>query len=317
MSLRSALAGLLLMLAASNAWAQSRPVRVLVGLPPGGGVEAVSRIFAEKLRETLGQPFVIENRVGGSGLIAMEALRTAAPDGHTLLFAPSGGVTLIAQTFRKPRFDPFKDVVPVAMVGTIDVVLVANAATGLSTLAEYLAAVKSDTRLRNFGAAPGTIPHLAAATFADAAGIDPLHVPYKGAGQVITDVLGGVLAVSVVTAGEAMGHQRAGRLRIVASFGATRSPLMPDVPTMKESGYAVESGGWFGFYAPAGTPPDVIDRYGRALVAATAAPDVRERLERFGVQAIGKGSAEVAAIMRADYEMWGRAIRVAKLELQD
>ena len=302
---------------ANVATAQQKPVRILVGLAPGGGVDLVSRLFADKLREALKQPFIVENRVGASGLIAMDALRASPADGSVLLFAPSGGITLISQTFKNPRFDPFKDVIPVAMVGIVEVVLVVNANVKVGSIAELVAAAKTDERIRNFGSAPGTIPHLSAALFADAAGIELVHIPYKGAGQVIVDVLGGVLSASVVTAGEAVNQQRAGKIRILATFGTNRSPLMPDVPTMTEIGYPIQANGWHGFYAPAGTPADVVDRIGRALVAASGAADVRERLIQSGVDPAGKMSREVAEIMRSDYANWTRAIRLAKLPPQD
>ena len=315
-----ALSGVLLVFAVlttNPATAQQKPVRILVGLAPGGAAELVSRLYADKLREALKQPFIVENRAGASGLIAMDALRAAPADGSVLLFAPNGGITLISQTFRNPRFDPFKDVVPVAMVGVVEVVLVVNAGVKASSIAELVALAKGEERMRNFGSAPGTIPHLSAALFADAAGIELVHVPYKGAGQVIVDLLGGVLMASVVTAGEAVNQQRAGKVRILATFGAKRSPLMPDVPTMNEAGYPVQASGWFGFYAPAGTPAHVIDRIGRALVTASEAADVRERLMQSGIEPAGKMSNEVTEIMRADYANWTRAIRLARLPPQD
>lgn len=310
-------AAVLLALTAACAFAQQKPVRVLVGLAPGGATEMVSRLYADKLRAALGQPFIVENRVGASGLIAMDALRASPADGSVLLFAPNGGITLIAQTFRNPRFDPFKDVVPVAMVAQVDVVLVVNAAVNAKSVAEFVALAKTDARYRNFGSAPGTIPHLSAALFADAAGIEMLQVPYKGAGQVIIDVLGGQLQASIVTSGDALPLHRAGKVRLLATFGAQRSPLIPDIPTMKESGFALEVNSWFGFYAPAGTPAETVDRIGRALVEASRAPDVRERLAVVGVEAAGRLSQEVSRIMRTDYEMWRRAIKIAGLQPQD
>ncbi|MSQ20661.1 MAG: tripartite tricarboxylate transporter substrate binding protein [Betaproteobacteria bacterium] len=297
--------------------AQQKPVRVLVGLAPGGAAELVARLYTETLRVSLKQPFIIENRAGASGLIAMDALRAAPADGSVLLFAPNGGITLISQTFKNPRFDPFKDVVPIAMVGVVEVVLVVNASVKVNATAELVALAKADAQFRNFGSAPGTIPHLSATLFADAAGIDLVHIPYKGAGQVIVDILGGVLFASVVTAGEGVQHQRSGKVRILATFGAKRSPLMPAVPTMTEAGFPVEAAGWFGFYAPAATPTDVVERLGRALVAASTAPDVRERLMQAGIEPVGKMGSEVAEIMRADYANWTRAIRLAKLQPQD
>lgn len=311
------IAAALLAAVCAGASAQQKPIRVLVGLAPGGAVEMVSRLYSEKLRAALGQPVVVENRVGASGLIAMDALRASPADGSVLLFAPNGGITLVSQTFKNPRFDPFKDVVPVAMVARADFVLAVNAAVNATTTAEYVALAKSDAKYRAFGAAQGAIPHLLSVLFAHAAGIDALHVPYKGAGQVVIDLLGGQLHGSIVTPGEGLAHSRAGKLRLLASTGSVRSPLMPDIPTLKEQGYAVEGDSWFGFYAPGSTPAEAVDRIGRALVEASRAADVRERLAQVGIEPAGRMSQEVAKIMRADYEMWKRAIKIAGLKPLD
>jgi tripartite-type tricarboxylate transporter receptor subunit TctC len=316
-SIQACIVALLLLLASPMAGAQQKPIRVLVGLSPGGAVEMVSRLYADKLRVALGQPVIVENRVGASGLIAMDALRASPADGSVLLFAPNGGVTLLPHTFRNPRFDPFKDVAPVAMVARLDVVLGVHPAVNAKTLAEFVALAKADQRYRSFGAAPGTIPHLLAALFAEAAGFEALHVPYKGAGQVAIDLIGGQLPASLITTGEGLPHSRAGKLRLLAMTGAERSPLMPEVPTMRELGYPVQANAWFGFYAPGATPPAVIDRLGRALVEASQTPEVRERLTQVGIEPDGRSSGETLKAMRADYEMWGKAVRIAGIQPQD
>ena len=305
---------LLLISVASAVPAQQKTVRVLVGLAPGGTVELVSRLYAEKLRAALGVPVVIENRVGASGLIAMEALRNSAPDGSTLLFAPNGGVTLVPQTNRNARFDPFKDLLPVAQVAIGDFVFAVNSGVGARTLAEYIGLAKQDAKYRNLGSALGTIPHLLSVLFANAAGFELSQITYKGGGQVSIDILGGQLQASFVTPGEAVPHQRSGKMRLLAQSGARRSALLPNIPTLRESGIAIDMSSWFGFYAPAGTPAAVIEQIGRPLVEAARSTEVRERLAQVGIEAAGRPADEVARQMRADYEMWARAIKLAGLK---
>ena len=296
---------------------QSRPVRVLMGLPPGAGLEAIARVFADKLRVSLGQPVIVENRVGASGLIAIDALRASPADGSVLLFAPSSSVTLLPQTFKKPRFDPFADVMPIATVAKTEVALAVRTQTPATTVAELINLARTDIDARSFGSAPGTIPHLVAALFAQAAAMEILHVPYKGAGQVITDLLGGQLQASFVTSGAGLPHHRAGKVRILAIGGPERSALLPEVPTLRELGYPIEAMGWFGFFAPAGTPAPTLDAISKTLVEASRAPDVRERLAATGNEAMGREAADTLRAMRNEYEMWRRAIALAGLTLQD
>lgn len=307
----------LLLLAASIVSAQTRPVRVLVGLPPGGSVEVVARVYSEKLRQALGQVFLVENRVGASGMIALDALLAAPADGSVVLFAPNGGVTLVPRTLRK-SFDPFKDVVPIASVARLEMVIAANAEVPAKTLQEFIALARGDARYRTFGAAHAAIPHLVGALFAQAAGLEVLHVAYRGAGQVVPDLIGGQLLASVLTSGEALPHARAGKLRMLATTGARRSQFTPDVPTLREAGLAGEiEDAWFGFYALAGTPAAALEPIARALVEASRAPDVRERFAPFGIETVAATGADVVARMRADAAIWTRALGAAGIKAEN
>ena len=312
----SALA-ILLTLASSGAAAQQKPVRVLVGLAGGGSLDTMTRLYADKLRVSLGQPFIVENRAGASGLIAIDALRAAPADGSVLMTAASGSITLLPNTFKSPRFDPTRDFVSVAQMAQVDFVLTTHPGVPAKTAAEFAALARSEAKYRTFGSAPGTNPHLLATGFARAAGITATHVPYKGNGQAMVDLIGGQISALFLTPGEALELNRSGKVRLLASSGARRSNLMPDVPTLKESGYEVEGSAWFAFFAPSGTPQTVIDRLGRAIVEAAASTDLRERLAHAGIEAAGLPAKDLAAKIRSEYQQIGNELRASGFEQQD
>lgn len=304
-------------LIASGATAQQKPVRILVGLAAGGSLDTTTRLVADRLRASLGQPVVVENRAGASGLIAIEALKAGPPDGSLLMAAASGTITLLPNTYRSPRFDPTRDFVPVAQMAQIDFVLTVNPSLPAKTAAEFAALARTEARYRNFGSAPGTTPHLLATQFARAADIAAVHVPYKGNAQALVDLIGGQLPAAFPAAGEVIELARSGKVRMLASAGKRRSNLMPEVPTLKESGYEVEGDAWFALFAPAGTPEAVSERLGRAVIEAVAGADLRERLAHAGIEAAGLPAKELGVRVRAEYERLGRELRASGFRLQD
>ena len=308
---------LVLVAFASCASAQQKPVRVLVGLAAGGSLDTMTRLFADKLRASLGQPVLVENRAGASGLIAIEALKAAPADGTVLMTAASGSITLLPNTFKTPRFNPTRDFIPVAQMAQVDFVLTVNPGVPAKTAAEFAAIAKSDPKYRTFGTAPGTNPHLLATTFARIANIDAVHVPYKGNGQAVIDLVGGQIAACFLTAGEAIEIDRGGKARVLASAGSRRSNLMPNVPTLRESGFDIEGNAWFAFFAPAGTPDTVVERLSRAIVEAAASSDLRERLARGAIEAAGMSSRELTEKIRAEYRQIGEALRTSGFSQQD
>jgi len=308
---------LILTLASPGATAQQKPIRVLVGLPGGGSLDAMTRLYADKLRVSLGQPVIVENRAGASGLIAIDALRAAPADGSVLMTAASGSITLLPNTFKSPRFDPTRDFIPVAQMAQVDFALTTHPGVAAKTAAEFAALARSEAKYRTFGSAQGTNPHLLATGFARAAGIAAIHVPYKGNGQALVDLIGGQISAVFLTAGEALELNRSGKVRMLATSGARRSNLMPDVPTLKESGYDLEGSAWFAFFAPLGTPQAVIERLGRAIVEAAASADLRERLAHAGVEAAGLPSKDLAAKIRSEYQQIGKDLRASGFEQQD
>lgn len=310
----SAALALLLTLASSCAVAQQKPVRVLISLASGGSLDMTTRLFADKLRISLGQPVIAESRAGASGLIAIDALKSGPADGSLLMTAVSGTITLLPNTFKNPRFDPTKDFMPVAQFVQLDFVLTIYPGAPANTPAEFAALARRDPKYRTFGSAPGTNPQLLAIAFSRAAGVEVVHVPYKGNGQAITDLIGGQISAIFLTAGEALQLHRSGKARMLATSGARRSSLMPDVPTLRESGYDVEGSSWSGFFAPLGTPEAVIDRLERAVVEAAASTDLRERLANIGIEAVALSRQELAAKIRSEYQQIGNDLRASGFE---
>lgn len=308
---------LVLALASSGAAAQQKTVRVMVGLAAGGSLDTMTRLFAEALRVSLEQPVIVENRAGASGLIAIEALKAAPADGSVLMTAASGSITLLPNTFKTPRFDPTRDFLAVAQMAQVDFVLTINPGVPAKTAAEFAALARSEAKYRTFGTAPGTNPHLLATRFARIANIAAVHVPYKGNAQALVDLIGGQIAAAFLTAGEGLEIDRAGKVRVLASAGNRRSNLMPNVSTLKELGFDVEGSAWFAFFAPAGTPQAVVDRLSRAIVAAAASADLRERLAHAGIEAAGLPQRELAARIRAEYEQIGNELRTSGFRQQE
>jgi len=313
----SGVVALVLALASSGALAQQKPVHVLVGLAAGGSLDTMTRLYAESLRASLGQPFIVENRAGASGVIAIDALRAAPADGSVLMTAASGSITLLPNTYKKPRFDPTRDFVPVGQMAELDFVLTTHPAVPAKTATEFAALAKSDPKYRSFGSSPGTNPHLLAMAFARAAGIEAVYVPYKGNGQALVDLIGGQIAALFLTAGEALELGPSGKVRMLASSGARRSNLMPNVPTLKESGYDVVGSAWFAFFAPVGTPKETIDRLSAAIVQAAGSAELRERLAHAGIEAAALPSKELAAKIGSEYRQIGNDLRAIGFKQQD
>ncbi len=296
---------------APGASAQQKPIRVLVTLAAGGSLDATTRLFAERLHESLGQPVIVENRAGASGRIAMEALKAAPADGSVLMASASGSITLLPNTFKTPPFDPNRDFAPVAQMAEVAFALTVNAGVPARTASEFAALAKADPAFRSIGSTPRSNTNLLAWGFARAADVPVVHVPYKGNGQAILDLIGGRISGAFLAIGEALQQRGSGKLRVLATTGARRSSLMPDMPTLKESGYDVEGSAWFALFAPAGTPPATVERLSRAVVEAAASPELRERLAHAGVETAPLSSKELAAKIRAEYQDIGRALRAS------
>ncbi len=300
-----------------GAAAQQKSIRILVGLAAGGSLDTTTHLVAEKMRVSLGQPVIVENRAGASGLIAIDALRAAPPDGSVLLASASGSITLLPNTYKTPRFDPTRDFIAVAQLAQINFVLTVNPGVPAKTAAEFAAASRANPKLAVFGSAPGTNSHLLAIQFARAAGIQAVHASYKGNAQLLADLTGGQITAAFPAQGEVTELSHSGRVRMLAVSGARRSTLLPDVPTLKESGFDVAGDAWFSLFAPPGTPPAVVERIEKAAVQAVGTPELRQRLAHAGIEAAALSSKELAARIRTEYEQIGRELRASGFQLQD
>jgi tripartite-type tricarboxylate transporter receptor subunit TctC len=292
--------------------AQERPIRILVGYPPGAISDSLTRLVAEHLSKTLKQPVVVENKAGAGGRIANEVVKGAAADGTTLLMTPVATMSIFPHSYAgQLRYDPFKDFAPVAHLANFQIGLGVQAQVPAKSLAEYVAWVKADPAKNGFyaSAAAGSIPHFFGVMFARAAGIKLTHVPYKGTAPAMQALAAGeVSAVSTVVA-DIKPLVDAGKARLLAVGGEQRDPMFPDVPTFKQLGYDLVAQPWYGLFAPAGTPPATIERLAKAVATAMQDPAFHKRLVDLGLEPTGYGPARLAAIMKADYERWGPAIR--------
>jgi tripartite-type tricarboxylate transporter receptor subunit TctC len=289
------------------------PVRILVGFAPGGGADIIARLFADKMREPLGATIIVENRTGAGGRIAAEALKNAVPDGNTILLTPIVIPVLAPLIYTNLSFDPAKDFAPLSLVGFFQFGFAVGGTHPAKTMQEYVAWVKANPQQANFGSpAPGSLPHFFGAMIGRSIGVDMQHIAYKGGAPMLNDLVGGQIPAGIDTHIELLELDRSGKIRVLASSGASRSPLLPSVPTFKEAGFTgIEGSGWYAFYAPAKTPAAAVDALSRAIVAVTLMPEVKERLTRMGVEVQGSTPAQLAKLMADDTAKWGPVIKAS------
>ena len=297
---------------AALAAAQEGSVRMVLGFPAGATSDILSRLVAENMRQTLGQPVIVENKPGAGGRVANETVKAARADGTTLLMTPVATMSIFPHSFGDLRYDPFKDFAPVAHLSDFQLSLGVGASVPAKSLKEYVALVKKDPKMGYYAsAAAGSIPHFLGVMFARTAGIEMTHVPYKGTAPALQALAAGEIAAATTLAADVGALVKGGRARLLAVSGATRDPAFPDVPTFKEQGYDMEGTGWYGLFAPAGTPQAAIDRLSRAAIAAIKDAGVNQKMLAIGLQPTGHGPAELARIMKADYDKWGPVIRAS------
>ena len=295
------------------AW-PSKPVRVIVPFAPGGSTDVIGRLLAQKLAEMWGQSVVVENRTGAGGNIGADLVAKSPGDGYTLLFA-SGSIAINPQLYKNMPFDTQKDLVPITNVASGPMLVVVPDDSPAKSVKDLIAMAKARPGTVNFGSAGvGSQVHLAAENFADAAGIDIVHVPYKGEAPAYTDLIGHQTQMMVGNFAAASALLGAGRLRALAVTGKTRSPLLPDVPTVAESGLpGFENSGWFGLFAPAGTPPDILAKIQRDSLKVLAATDFKARLYVQGMAPVGNTPAQFAKAMDEESKHWAAVVKNRKL----
>ena len=286
---------------------------MLVGFPPGGAVDILGRLFAEPMGEAIGRTVIVENRPGAVGQIAAEALKAAAPDGATLMVAPDASVIIRPQTLSKPPFDPLADFAPVAHAGNWATALGIHAGLPAKTLSEFVSWAKADPDRASFGSSgAGGSTHFFGVLLGQTVGVTLRQVPYKGAGPAILDVVAGHIPATIQPLGTLLAQAKAGKITILGMSGSRRSPGAPEVPTFAELGFpALTADGWFGIFAPAGTPPETTAKLNVAFVRAMRAPALGEKMRNLDLEVREMSPQEFAAVVRADYARWGPVIRAS------
>jgi tripartite-type tricarboxylate transporter receptor subunit TctC len=307
----SAGAALAVPLAQAQAPYPSKPVRLIIPFPPGGSNDIVGRMVATQLAERLGQQVVVDNRGGAGGIIGTELAARAAPDGYTLLLV-SVAYAYNTSLYKKLPYDPIKSFTPVAMLGTGPVALAVYAGLPANSVRELIALAKEKPgALQYASAGVGTFQHLAGELFRIQAGINVVHVPYKGGGPATMDVIAGHAHYSTGSLIQYLPHLRSGKLRVLGTGGATRSPLLPDVPTIAEAVPGYEANNWWGMLAPAGTPAPLVERLHRELSAILTSAETQRRFQTEGAEAVQMSSAEFGKLIAADTEKWARVVKEA------
>ena len=307
-----------LALAALPAAAQNfptRPVRIVVASPPGGGTDIMARLLAEPLREDLGQPVVVENKGAGNGILGSLEVSRAAPDGHTVMMV-AGALAIVPSVYSKLPFDPLKDLKPIALIAQVPLILVTKNDSPVNTMADLVALAKRDgdkVTYASFGNA--TPSHLVGESMNQLAGLKMTHVPYKGSAAALTDVLGGLVTFGILDAVSMTPQVKGGRVKAIAVTGPKRFHALPDKPTLVESGIPFDPVGWHAAFAPAAIAPALAARWNAAFVKATSRPDIRERIVSGGSVPIEPPLTveQWTARFQQDVEQWGRVAKAAKI----
>jgi tripartite-type tricarboxylate transporter receptor subunit TctC len=312
---RRVLTALLLATASGMAFAQAwpaKPIRMVIPYPPGGPTDILGRIVAQQLEARLGQPVVVDNKPGASGMIGADIVAKAPPDGTTLLVNASIHV-INPSLYKKPPHDAIRDFAPVSLIADVPLVLVAAPSQGFNTVQDVIAAAKADPKRLNFASSGNAAaPHLAGEAFKIATGVQMQHVPYKGSGPALADVIGGQTQLMFDSMPSSIGQIRAGKLRAIAVTTAKRASALPDVPTIAESGvpgYDIST--WYGVWAPPGTPAEIVDRVSQEIAQIVRQPAVRERLAALGAEPVGNTPQEFAAYTRSELAKWERIVKAS------
>jgi tripartite-type tricarboxylate transporter receptor subunit TctC len=290
----------------------TKPVRVLIGFPPGGGEDFHARTVAQKLTDLLGQQVIVDHRPGAGGVIAWDLVTKSAPDGYTLTIT-GGGLTAAPSIYPKFPFDPARDLAAVAQISEHQYMLVSHRSVPVSTIAELVAlARKSPGKLNYSSSGIGSMPHLAGALFVSTAKVKIVHVPYKGGAASLLDVIAGQCDMTIGTIPSVHPHVQAGKVRAIAVTGRKRARMAPDVPTIAESGLAgYELSSWYGVFAPAAVPVEIVSQLGAAVLQAVKMPDVQERLLQVGSEPAPGSGEQLARRVRSDLAKFAEIARIA------
>jgi tripartite-type tricarboxylate transporter receptor subunit TctC len=289
-----------------------QPIRIIFPYAAGGSGDALARLIADKMQAGLNRPVIVENRTGAGGRIGVNDVKNAPPDGNTLLLTPIAPMSIYPNVYAKLDYDPIKDFAAIAQLGTFDLGIAVGPQVEAKTLKELINWAKTHPGEANFAVpGAGALPHFLGILFARKAGIDMRAVPYRGSAAGLADVMAGHIAMIVTTTSDLVQMHKAGRIRILATSDKARSPFLPDVPTFREAGYDVVGTGWYGMFAPAKTPPDIIARYNALVLAAVKSPELKDKMLAFGLQPTGTSADEFAKIVQADLAFWGPPIKAS------
>ena len=315
----AALGGLALApLTQAQAFTPGQPIKVLIGVPAGGTQDVLTRAIAQEVRDSLG-PLIIDNRSGAAGRIAVEAVKTAAPDGHTLLLGTAGMMTMFPNAYRNLSYDPIKDFVPIVNAARFELALVVGKDVPANSLLEFLAWAKAQgdkVSFASYGA--GTPSHFLGEMLNRSAGLKMVHVPYRGSTPARQDVMGGTIPVYFDTVGGALQMLPTGRVKVLATSGDKRSPLMPSLPTFVEAGQKdVVATAWFAYYAPLKTPQPVVDKLRAEFTRAVNSREVRQQLLQNGMYPVGDDANALLKTMREDTARWGGIMKAVNFQASD
>jgi tripartite-type tricarboxylate transporter receptor subunit TctC len=305
--------------AAGGAWAQaypSKPIRIVVGFPPGGGNDIIARLVGAKMQESWGQPVMIDNKPGANSIIASELVAKSAPDGYTLLVNATGGMSVNPVVYAKLPYDPLKDFVPISMVGSFPLVLVVNPAVPANSMRELIAYARANPGKLNYSAG-STGFQVATEMFKQMTGVDVRHIPYKGSAASITAVIAGDVQMTIVDTLPVVPQIKAGKVRALAVTSAKRAGSMPDLPTVAESGApGYEMALWIGVFAPAGTPREIADKLNAEVVRIVNLPDIHEKLAGMGVEPLGNSSEQMAEWIRREIAKYGPVVKAGNIRVE-
>ena len=296
----------------------TRPIRLIVSYAAGGSTDATARLFAQGVSTALGQQVVVENKPGANGLIGTEGVARATPDGYTLLFGPIATNSIASSLYTNLRYDPIKDFVAITEVARTPLLFVVGPSVPAKTVQEFLTYARGASKNLNYGSGgQGTASHIVGAVFVRLAGISAQHVPYKGSGLALNDVMGGHVDLMFDALGTSIQHVRAGKLRALGISTASRSALAPDIPTLTEAGLpGLEISWWFGLFAPRGTPDAVVEKLASASVETLNRQDVRTAFAAQGLEPVGSSPAEFGKKVIHEAEYWGKVIRESGIKAE-
>jgi tripartite-type tricarboxylate transporter receptor subunit TctC len=302
----------LVVAASANAQVGESPIHIVIPYPAGGVGDAAARMIAESMRVRLNRPVIVENKPGAAGRLGVQAVKNAPADGSVLLFTPIAPMSVFPHVYDQLGYDPVQDFEPISQIATFDLAVAVGASVSATSLKELVEWLKANPGQAAYGTpAAGSLPHFMAVLFARHTGLDLRHVPYKGNPQAITDLIGGHLAIFFTSTQDLVEAHKSGRVRVLATSGEKRSTVLPEVPTFAESGYGIRGDGWFGIYAPAKTPAEVVARLNQAVVEAVRVPEFRSRAMALALQPTGTSASELSNIQKSDSELWGPVIKAS------